>query len=44
MLYLAFKTVLTAVIVVAVGEIAKRSPLSAGLLASLPLVSALAIV
>ena len=44
MFYLAFKTVTSAVIIVAVAEIAKRSPLLAGLVASLPLVSVLAIV
>jgi hypothetical protein len=44
MLYLVFKTALSAVIIVAVGELARRSPLSAGLLASLPLVSVLAII
>lgn len=44
MLYLAIKTVITALIVVAVSEVAKRSPLLAGLLASLPLTSLLAIV
>jgi len=44
MLYLAFKTIISAVIIVSVAEIAKRSPLLAGLVASLPLVSVLAIV
>lgn len=44
MLYLALKTVITALIVVAVSEVAKRSPLLAGLIASLPLTSLLAIV
>ncbi|MEQ8195315.1 MAG: DUF3147 family protein [Rhodospirillales bacterium] len=44
MFYLALKTVVSAVIIVAVSEIAKRSPLFAGLVASLPLVSVLAIV
>ena len=44
MLYFAFKTIISAVIIVSVAEIAKRSPLLAGLVASLPLVSVLAIV
>lgn len=43
MLYLVIKTAITAALVVAIGEVAKRSPLFAGLLASLPLVSVLAI-
>lgn len=43
MLYLAVKTAVSAVLIVAVGEIAKRSPLVAGLLASLPLLSLLAL-
>jgi hypothetical protein len=43
-LYLAVKTVISAALIVAVGEIAKRSPLLAGLLASIPLLSLLAIV
>lgn len=44
MLYLALKTVLTALVVVAVSEVAKRSSLFAGLIASLPLTSLLAII
>lgn len=44
MMYLALKTAVSAVLIVAVGEIAKRSPLFAGLLASIPLLSLLAIV
>lgn len=44
MLYLAVKTLISAVLIVAVGEIAKRSPLVAGLLASIPLLSLLALV
>ena len=44
MLYLAVKTVISAALIVAVGEIAKRSPLAAGLVASIPLLSLLAIV
>ena len=44
MLYLAVKTVISAALIVAVGEIAKRSPLLAGLLASIPLLSLLAII
>jgi hypothetical protein len=43
-LYLAVKTVISAALIVAVGEIAKRSPLLAGLLASIPLLSLLAII
>jgi len=43
-LYLAVKTLISAVLIVAVGEIAKRSPLVAGLLASIPLLSLLALV
>lgn len=39
MLYYSFKVVLTAVVVVAVSEISKRSTLLGGALASLPLVS-----
>ena len=44
MIYHAIKLVLSAVIIVAVSEIAKREPIWAGALASLPLVSLLAIV
>ena len=43
MFYLAAKTLITAALVVLVSEVSKRSPLLAGLLASLPLVSVLAI-
>ena len=44
MLYLAVKTMISAVLIVAIGELAKRSPLAAGLIASIPLLSLLAIV
>ena len=44
MLYLAVKTLITAVLVVLVSEVSKRSPLLAGLFASLPLVSVLAMI
>jgi hypothetical protein len=44
MLYYAVKLVLSALIIVAVSELAKRQPTWGGLLASLPLVSLLAIV
>jgi hypothetical protein len=43
MLYIVLKTVLTALIIVAVSELAKRSTALAGLLASLPLMSLLAL-
>ena len=43
MLYYCIKLVLSAVIIVVVSELAKRQPAWAGLLASLPLVSLLAI-
>ena len=43
MLYLVLKTAITAGLVVAVSEIAKRSTLFAGLLASLPLISVMAL-
>lgn len=43
MLYLALKTALTALIIVAVSELAKRSTAAAGLLASLPVMSVLAL-
>lgn len=43
MFYLAAKTLITAALVVLVSEVSKRSPLLAGLFASLPLVSVLAI-
>lgn len=41
MLYLVVKTLISAVLIVAVSEIAKRSPAFAALVASLPLVSVL---
>ena len=44
MLYILIKTLITAVVVVAVSEIARRSSLFAGLIASIPLVSFLAII
>ena len=44
MLYIVLKTALTAVLVVAISMIAKRSLLLAGLLASIPLTSFLALV
>ena len=44
MAYLILKTLLTGIIVVAVSEISKRSSLMAGVLASLPLTSILALV
>jgi hypothetical protein len=44
MLYYAVKLVLSALIIVAVSELAKRQPTWGGLLASLPLLSLLAIV
>jgi hypothetical protein len=44
MLYYAVKLLLSAVIIVAVSEIAKRQPTWGGALASLPLVSLLAII
>ncbi len=44
MLYYAVKLILSAAIIVAVSELAKRQPAWGGLLASLPLVSLLAIV
>lgn len=44
MLYLAVKTVISAVLIVAVSEIAKRSPAFGALVASLPLVSLLAMI
>lgn len=43
MYYLIFKVVLTAVLVVAVSEVGKRSLLLGGLLASIPLTSLLAL-
>jgi len=44
MLYYSIKLALSAIIIVAVSELAKRQPAWGGLLASLPLVSLLAIV
>lgn len=44
MLYYCIKLLLSALIIVAVSEVAKRQPAWGGLLASLPLVSLLAIV
>ena len=44
MWYLLIKTILTAVVVVLVAEIAKRSSLLAGLLVSIPLTSFLALI
>ena len=44
MLYILIKTLITAIVVVAVSEIARRSSLFAGLIASIPLVSFLAII
>ena len=44
MIYILIKTLITAVVIVAVSEIARRSSLFAGLIASIPLVSFLAII
>ena len=44
MLYLALKALLSGIIIAAVSEIAKRSPAFGALVASLPLVSILAII
>ena len=44
MFYIAIKTIISAALIVAVSEIAKRSPLFAGLVASIPLLSLLAII
>ncbi len=44
MTYLAIKTLVTALLIVAISEIAKRSTLLGGLLASIPIVSVLAII
>lgn len=44
MIYILIKTLITATVVVAVSEIARRSSLFAGLIASIPLVSFLAII
>ena len=43
MMYLVIKTILTALIIVAISEIARRSSFIAGVLASIPLTSALAL-
>ncbi len=43
MLYLVIKTLVTAALVVAISEIAKRSSLMGGLIASIPLTSLLAL-
>jgi hypothetical protein len=42
--YIAIKTIISAALIVAVSEVAKRSPLFAGLVASIPLLSLLAII
>lgn len=44
MLYMVLKATLSGIIIMAVSEIAKRSPALGGLLASLPLVSVLALI
>ena len=44
MVYLTVKTLLTALLIVAISEIAKRNTLLGGLLASIPIVSVLAII
>tara|TARA_Y100000590_G_scaffold434183_1_gene552108 strand:- start:2400 stop:2750 length:351 start_codon:yes stop_codon:yes gene_type:complete len=44
MIYIIIKTIITALIVVAVSEIAKKSSLLAGLIASIPLTSFLAFI
>lgn len=44
MLYLAVKTILSALIIVAISEIGKRSPGFAALVASLPLISVLGMI
>lgn len=44
MIYLAIKTALSALIIVAISEIGKRSPTFAALVASLPLVSLLGMI
>jgi len=44
MLYFAIKTILTAVLVIAISEVAKRSSFMGGLLASIPLTSLLALI
>ena len=42
-MYLIVKTLLTAIIIIAISEIARRSSLIAGILASIPLTSVLAL-
>tara|TARA_B100000586_G_C19986809_1_gene374500 strand:+ start:328 stop:672 length:345 start_codon:yes stop_codon:yes gene_type:complete len=42
-MYLVVKTIITVIIIVAISEVARRSTLIAGILASIPLTSALAI-
>ena len=42
-MYLVIKTIITVIIIVAISEIARRSSFIAGILASIPLTSALAI-
>ena len=42
-MYLVVKTIITVIIIVAISEIARRSSFIAGILASIPLTSALAI-
>ena len=44
MIYIIIKTIITALVVVAVSEIAKKSSLLAGLIASIPLTSFLAFI
>ena len=41
-MYLVIKTIVTALVIVAISEIARRSSLFAGILASIPLTSVLA--
>ena len=44
MIYYLLKTIITAIIIVIIAEIAKRSSLLAGILASIPLTSLLAFI
>ncbi len=44
MVYTAVKLIITSVLIVAIGELSKRSPLLGAILASIPLVSVLAMV
>lgn len=44
MLYYAFKTVVTLILIIAVAEISKRSSVIGGVLASVPIISVLAMV